>query len=907
MKKYSKLIALLTVAVFVLGFAGVAFAADQADTAANRLKTLGIVEGDPSGDLRLDDSITRAEFAKISVMAAGLEDAAAVLAGSQPQFSDVKANVWYTGWVNVASAQGFIKGDGDGTYRPNDEITGAEVVTVLLRLLGYNDNLSGNWPVDYIVKAADLEITKDANFTANVPAVRGDVFVMAEATLGEDVMEWDAEKAKFVDKYDDATSLLADSYEGVSDDGIVGNVNWDDGVMKVDVVTVKDDKVKVTSYEVAENAVVSGAPSILAMAGSEFDYILNDDDEIIYAEATSTDVVTDDEMTYDDSAEKITIDDETYDVLDGMQVAYGDGDNYDLVDGDYAKSDKVTVILEDGDAKWAVVTNYSDPSIFDEVDGDYLTFEEGSGDVDLDGEDYQIVKNGALVSVDDLVSGDLVYVFPGIRGLDYLIVASDQVVSGNLDGFSSARDKITVDGTKYDIDKSAGTVDALVSDDDGDNYGTNSTLDKNMVDEAINVILSPVGDAVVIVSDVDASEDFYGILVDTNDSGWANEAKVFTAAGDKVVYDLDTDKVTISGSSITDGPVTIADEEFFKFELNNDGEIDAIAEAGNNSYATDDTSSRIELAGTWTRITDDTVIIAKDSDGWIVTSWDIFKDSSAVDSGNDASTNNFVAVVDGNEVDYIVYGGVVTDSGNYGVILNTGYNADGYYYDLVSDAEEVRYSVSDSAYEGIAKGTAVDFTLSDGDIDTISAISGIVENYKVVSSGSDYVKLIKLVTSGTDKGDEVANSEKYFDTDDETAIVDASGSTKKVVSSVARGQVVSVYEKDKDGFVGYIVINEDSVADFIGASSGSGSGDVASGDYTVISFNVTTEILALKDADDNVKTFGIPSAGSTLVEETDGTVTDITNSTELNAGDEVNITLTEGTTDVTYITVKVDN
>jgi hypothetical protein len=67
--------------------------------------------------------MTRAEFAKLAVITAGLRQAAMNEKENPSIFVDVNADFWANGWINVAVTQQFIKGDGDGKFRPDDTIT----------------------------------------------------------------------------------------------------------------------------------------------------------------------------------------------------------------------------------------------------------------------------------------------------------------------------------------------------------------------------------------------------------------------------------------------------------------------------------------------------------------------------------------------------------------------------------------------------------------------------------------------------------------------------------------------------------------------------------------------------------------------------------------------------------------
>lgn len=48
-------------------------------------------------------------------------------------FSDVKAGSWYAPYVQWASKQGLVKGYEDGTFKPEQNVTREEMVTMLFR------------------------------------------------------------------------------------------------------------------------------------------------------------------------------------------------------------------------------------------------------------------------------------------------------------------------------------------------------------------------------------------------------------------------------------------------------------------------------------------------------------------------------------------------------------------------------------------------------------------------------------------------------------------------------------------------------------------------------------------------------------------------------------------------------
>ncbi|NDL66754.1 S-layer homology domain-containing protein [Anaerotalea alkaliphila] len=137
--------------------AGTADAATQAqEYAGAQLRTLDILRGYEDGSLRLDNPIVRGEVATMVVRALGYEDKS--MAGSDFAFKDVPASYW--GYRNVQNAYKLkvVQGYPDGTFRPGNHITYAEVVALMVNALGEGGNLTGSWPENYLNKAKALGV-----------------------------------------------------------------------------------------------------------------------------------------------------------------------------------------------------------------------------------------------------------------------------------------------------------------------------------------------------------------------------------------------------------------------------------------------------------------------------------------------------------------------------------------------------------------------------------------------------------------------------------------------------------------------------------------------------------------------------------------------------------------------------
>lgn len=198
MFKAKKVTSFILSAVMMLGFATTSFASVSQDAqdskyrdAIELLGALEIMVGDAeTGAFRPDDTIKRSEFAKVAVTSMGMEN----LKDSfdyPTKFPDVVENHWANGYINVATNQGIIIGDDEGNFRPDDTITYAEAVTVLVRLIGHTPaaEKKGGFPQGYITVATQTGITKSAVASNDSAVKRGMVAQLTANALVTNKME----------------------------------------------------------------------------------------------------------------------------------------------------------------------------------------------------------------------------------------------------------------------------------------------------------------------------------------------------------------------------------------------------------------------------------------------------------------------------------------------------------------------------------------------------------------------------------------------------------------------------------------------------------------------------------------------------------------------------------------------
>lgn len=178
----------LYIMLFLMLFVSVDVAhANTGNPKVDWLVEKGYVKGDARG-YRLNDKITRAETAKMVVEAGGLAKDIDEYKNLSSKFTDINTNHWAHGYLNVGVINQLINGYPDGSFRPSNDITYAEVIKMLVMANGDLPNtelyLGSLWAVPYIVKADDLGITEGVNIPNHYEkATREKVFELVFNTM----------------------------------------------------------------------------------------------------------------------------------------------------------------------------------------------------------------------------------------------------------------------------------------------------------------------------------------------------------------------------------------------------------------------------------------------------------------------------------------------------------------------------------------------------------------------------------------------------------------------------------------------------------------------------------------------------------------------------------------------------
>lgn len=399
------------------------------EEAVELLNALEIMVGDDTGEFRLEDPIKRSEVAKIATAIAGLTDVAESTK-AQANFPDVSASHWANGYINVSQAQSFVIGDDTGKFRPDDNITYAEAVTIMMRVLGYEPaaKSNGGFPTGYLVTAGSAGLFKGGiSAPTNSTATRGIVAQLAYNALTINLMEKTGygayENYEVVDK-----TLL---FNKLDVEKLYGQVVATGETTLSGASSLKDDQVQIkvdgtvktytTNYDASAHIARNVVFYVQEEANGQFNIILISDNksknEEVEIKADHIDKITSTSVSYwkDKENDKKTT---TVTVKENPTVFYnGVVVDVDITELEALESGKITLLDTTSDEvfDYVFVTEYRN-IIVDEVSltGNRITDKFNLLTLTLDPEDkdltFGIYKDGKKIELKDIKEWDVLSV-----------------------------------------------------------------------------------------------------------------------------------------------------------------------------------------------------------------------------------------------------------------------------------------------------------------------------------------------------------------------------------------------------------------------------------------------------------------------------------------------------------------
>lgn len=188
-----KILSIILICVLMIPTA--VFAQEKVNYVAE-LGKYGIIKGDPDGNMRLSDNLSRGEAVTLLVRAYGFTPETSIAAPVN-EFSDME-NHWACNAAMIAKGLKIIDEAKGEAFNPNESIKAEDFIQMIIRLLGYEelaDRRGGN-PIGYLAVASQIGVTKGVSMATGQFITREeaasllcnslDIPHMVQTSFGED-------------------------------------------------------------------------------------------------------------------------------------------------------------------------------------------------------------------------------------------------------------------------------------------------------------------------------------------------------------------------------------------------------------------------------------------------------------------------------------------------------------------------------------------------------------------------------------------------------------------------------------------------------------------------------------------------------------------------------------------------
>ena len=233
MKNLKKILALvLAFACAFTMFAGAAFT-DSADIksteAVNMLSALGVINGYTDGSFKPNDTVTRAEMAKMIYVLRTGSDKATAYENATTKFTDIKGH-WAAPYIKYCEAMGIIAGKSATKFAPDVTVTGEETAKMLLVTIGYDATKAGlvgtAWAQKSTALATENGLLEDVDASLGLALPRQWAAQMIYNAVDADTVSYNADgQVVKTEKTENSTvpyvSSTTKKYDAVNKDGKV--------------------------------------------------------------------------------------------------------------------------------------------------------------------------------------------------------------------------------------------------------------------------------------------------------------------------------------------------------------------------------------------------------------------------------------------------------------------------------------------------------------------------------------------------------------------------------------------------------------------------------------------------------------------------------------------------------------
>ncbi len=656
--------------------------------AVDSLTRYGIVSG-YNGNFSPNNYVTRAEFAKMITLASGFEDMANSNAAVR-RFDDVSSSHWANGYINTSAQNSLIVGYPNGKFMPENNVTFAEAVTVILRAMNYSSrDLGDNWPYAYMIKAKSLGLTNNIALKDNDYISRGNLAIILDRGLHSNM---NGVNEKLVSKMN----------VRVGDETIVIATKNQDSSLRADEI-----KTSSGTYTLANSSIGFEPLTKVQLIFDEDGKVMSYHTVFEPRKVTTTVSTVVNGVVYFSNGTN----GDTLGVNDSTQV-YNQGviTKYNTYVDKIEPGSMVSIVYdENGTVGYLAFNeaNYSEPIV---LRNDVFSALEGLGVPKETVEEASVIRNGEVAELSQLQKFDVLYF---LSDNNTIYAYSDKISGVYTEAFPNKSNvtRVDISGTELEIATRAAALKL------SETYRINSK---------VTALLGKDGKIVDIVDLNNASGELYGILLsysteiseENEDAGKQyNYINVLNSQGNLVSYKTKADYSKKIGDV---GKISFDENGYASFgtvgttNSNIKGEIDKNNKKIGEWWLTQDC---VILERTYVPDTRTGTAYAK------VISFDDFR------SDEFSAKNLIFAVTSGafNDITLMVVEGITDSEYEYGVLTNsnlnlTSNNASGT-YTIYSKGKSVTYSAS--FVSNIKAGTPVAYMFEGGKLTSIKALSQV--------------------------------------------------------------------------------------------------------------------------------------------------------------------------------------
>jgi len=234
---------------------------------AQALTALGIIDELDEKAFSVDEPITRADFVKIIAGLVNYTEGDS--AHDSVYYRDVSAENEIAGRVDYLTDLGFVLGVGDGLFHPEESVETVQVITVLAKILGYDEisKYYGGYPSGYMksLREAGVKFSLESNDQlATGSLVTELVYQSLDATMRLTRLNGEVYR-------DDSVTILSKYHEIEIGEGIVTKTSYSDA-RREGLLTIDEHNYSYFSRDVGD------------WLGSQVKYFYDEDSTVLYLE-----------------------------------------------------------------------------------------------------------------------------------------------------------------------------------------------------------------------------------------------------------------------------------------------------------------------------------------------------------------------------------------------------------------------------------------------------------------------------------------------------------------------------------------------------------------------------------------------------------------------------------------------